>query len=106
MEKIEHTQVVPDVIIVDICMPVMNGFETAKALLGKYPQINILAFSMNDDEKDVMRMLRCGSKGYILKGADPEEMKKAIKIVYEGGWYFSIGISEIAGRYYTNYNKK
>ena len=77
IEKIGQTEVVPDVMVVDINMPVMNGFETAKALLEKYPQTKILAFSINDDVQDVVKMLNSGAKGYILKGADPEELKKA-----------------------------
>ncbi|MGR3792256.1 MULTISPECIES: response regulator [Flavobacterium] len=103
LEKMEQSEVVPDVMIVDISMPVMNGFETAKALLEKYPQTNILAFSVNDGVQDVVKMLNCGAKGYILKGADPEELKKAIKVLYEGGRYFSAGICEIAKEYYKQF---
>ncbi|SFW67420.1 response regulator [Chitinophaga sancti] len=103
LEKMEQSEEVPDVMIVDINMPVMNGFETAKALLEKYPQTNILAFSVNDEVQDVVKMLNCGAKGYILKGADPEELKKAIKIISGGGQYFSAGVYEIAKKYYKQF---
>lgn len=103
MEKMEQIKVVPDVMVVDINMPVMNGFDTAKALLEKYPQTNILAFSVNDEVQDVVKMLNCGAKGYMLKGADPEELKKAIKVISDGGRYFSAGVCEIAKEYYKQF---
>ncbi|MDV3559505.1 hypothetical protein CMU69_08135 [Elizabethkingia anophelis] len=103
MEKMEQSKVVPDVMVVDINMPVMNGFDTAKALLKKYPQTNILAFSVNDEVQDVVKMLNCGAKGYMLKGADPEELKEAIKVMHGGGRYFSAGVCEIAKEYYRQF---
>lgn len=103
MGKMEQGEIIPDVIIVDINMPIMNGFDTAKTLLEKYPQTNILAFSVNDEVQDVVKMLHCGAKGYLLKGADPEEIKKAIKVIYDGGRYFSAGVSEIAKEYYKQF---
>lgn len=105
MEKMEQIEVIPDVMVVDINMPVMNGFDTTKALLEKYPQINILAFSVNDEVQDVVKMLNCGAKGYILKGADPEELKQAIKVMSGGGRYFSAGVCEIAKEYYKQFPK-
>ncbi|MCT3639638.1 response regulator transcription factor [Elizabethkingia meningoseptica] len=103
LEKMEEIEVIPDVMVVDINMPVMNGFETAKALLKKYPQTNVLAFSINDDVQDVVKMLQRGVKGYILKGADPEELKKAIMVLNDGGRYFSAGVCEIAKEYYKQF---
>ncbi len=103
IEKIGQTEVVPDVMVVDINTPVMNGFEVTKALLKKYPQTNILAFSINDEVQDVVKMLNCGAKGYLLKGADPEELKKAITVINNGGRYFSAGVCEIAEDYYKQF---
>jgi DNA-binding NarL/FixJ family response regulator len=82
----------------------MNGFDTTKALLEKYPQINILAFSVNDEVQDVVKMLTCGAKGYMLKGADPEELKKAITVLNDGGRYFSAGVAEVAKEFYNKSN--
>jgi DNA-binding NarL/FixJ family response regulator len=103
LKKMEEIEVIPDVMVVDINMPVMNGFETAKALYEKYPQTNVLAFSINDDVQDVVKMLQRGAKGYILKGADPEELKKAITVINEGGRYFSAGVAEVAKEYYKQF---
>ncbi|MCT4317853.1 response regulator [Elizabethkingia anophelis] len=102
LDEMQRGGLLPDVCIVDVNMPVMNGFETAKALRQHYPNVKILAFSVNDDERDVFKMLQNGANGYILKGADPGELRKAIEVVYNGGRYFSAGISDIAERYFTN----
>lgn len=100
MEKMEACESLPDLCIVDVNMPVMNGFETTKTLLGKYPQMRVLAFSVNDNEKDVVKMLESGASGYILKGADPVELQKAIEVICNGGKYFSAGVCEIATAYF------
>lgn len=100
LEKLENSSILPDVCIVDINMPVMNGFETAKNLHERYPGIKILAFSIYDEEDDVIGMLRNGAKGYILKGADPEELKKAIETVYNNGSYFSAGVGWIVLKFF------
>ena len=102
LDEMQKVEVLPDVCIVDINMPVMDGFETTKALNADYPNVKILAFSVNDDEKDVLKMLKNGAAGYILKGADPGELRKAIEVVYSGGKYFSAGISKIAERFFKN----
>ncbi|MDN3692300.1 response regulator transcription factor [Chryseobacterium tructae] len=102
LEKIERSHLIPDVCIVDVNMPVMNGFELTEILSKKYPAIKIIAFSVNDEEKDVLKMLECGADGYVLKGADPDELKKAIEVVYNGERYFSVGVSKIAKEYFSN----
>lgn len=100
LQKLSESDVLPDICILDLNMPVMNGFETATALSNKYPDIKVLAFSVNDDEANVVAMLQSGAKGYILKGADPDEIKKAIEVVYNNRKYFSVGISNIAEEYF------
>lgn len=100
MEKMAACERIPDLCIVDVNMPVMNGFETVQALHAKYHQLKILAFSVNDDKKDVVKMLECGANGYVLKGADPYELQKAIEVICNGGWYFSAGVCEVATAYF------
>lgn len=99
LEKIAMSETIPDLCIVDVNMPVMNGFETVKALREKYPQIKCLAYSLNDDELDVVTMLLNGADGYMLKSGDPEELKRGIKIICNGGRYFSEGVCEIARKH-------
>ena len=102
LEKIERSHLIPDVCIVDVAMPVMDGFELTEILRKKYPDIKIIAFSVNDDEKDILKMLECGVNGYVLKGADPKELEEAVKVIYNGGRYFSVGVAKIAQEYFTN----
>lgn len=101
IDKIADCETIPDLCIVDVNMPVMNGFETTKALCEKYPQLKVLAFSVNDDKGDVMKMLKSGATGYVLKGGDPTELQKAIEIVCNGGWYFSAGVYDTAKLYFS-----
>lgn len=91
----------PDICIIDINMPIMSGLETTKVLTRCYPGIKVLAFSVNDDESDVFGMLDNGAVGYILKGADPDELYHAIKVVHSGRKYFSQGVLKIAEKYFT-----
>jgi two-component system invasion response regulator UvrY len=79
----------PDLVLLDISMPEMNGFETALWLRNNYPAINVLALSMHEDENSIIRMIRNGAKGYVLKDDTPENLKKAIAAVLDGGFYYS-----------------
>ncbi len=99
-EKMEQCEMLPSVCVIDVNMPVMDGFETTKIMRQRYPGIKILAFSVNDDANDVVRMLDCGANGYLLKGADPDEIKNAIETIANDGRYFSMGITEIAQEYF------
>ncbi len=79
----------PDIVLLDITMPVMNGYETAQWLYNNHPSIKILVLSMLNDERAVIKMLKSGVKGYILKDIQPKELKKAMDEVYEKGIYFN-----------------
>ncbi len=100
LQKLKEADAVPHVCIVDVNMPVLNGFETTKALHAQYPEIKVLGFSVNDDEESIMGMLRAGASGYVLKGADPDELKNAIEVLYRNGKYFSVGICSIVRQYF------
>lgn len=84
----------PHVCILDIKMPVMNGYETARKLHRMYPGMFILALSMFDDESNIIQMLRSGAHGYLLKESEPAVLVDAIKTVYEKGFYDSELITE------------
>lgn len=84
---------VPDLVLLDVNMPEMDGFETASWLNKNYPKIKILALSMFSDEKTIIKMLRMGAKGYILKNIDPDELKNALDSVMKKNFYLSEYIS-------------
>lgn len=78
----------PDLILLDISMPVMDGFETAKWLKETYPEILIMALSMQDDEQSLIKMIKNGAKGYMLKNIHPRELEKGLNILIEKGLFF------------------
>ncbi|MCO5239580.1 MAG: response regulator transcription factor [Chitinophagaceae bacterium] len=87
-EKLSR-KLIPDIILLDVNMPGMNGFETAEWLFRNHPQVRILALSMFSDENTIIRMLKLGAKGYIMKTAEPEELQLALNSVMEKNFYLS-----------------
>lgn len=86
-------EVVPDVILLDLKMPVMDGFEATKQIRAKYPLVKVLILTMHDEEHMILHMLESGANGYLLKNADPEEIKLAIHTVAELNYYFNDFVS-------------
>jgi DNA-binding NarL/FixJ family response regulator len=84
----------PDLILLDISMPVMNGFETAQYLQKNHPNIKILVLSMNEDEVSLVKMLNYGVKGFVGKDIEPEELLLAISKILHGGYYYSDHLTE------------
>lgn len=78
----------PDVIIMDIKMPVLNGIEATKYLSKELPETGIIALSMYDEENAIVEMLEAGAKGYLIKNAPKEEIISAIKAVYQNQTYY------------------
>lgn len=82
-----NPQTLPDLVLLDIGMPVMNGFETALQLSTLYPGIKIIALSMQKEDQLILRMFRCGAKGYLLKDSDVEELEFGMNNVLRKGVY-------------------
>lgn len=80
---------VPDVIIMDLKMPIMDGMEATKIIRKKYSQIKIIVVSMYDDDKFIIHLMEIGANGYLLKNAEPDEIRKSVYSVYENGYYFN-----------------
>lgn len=79
----------PDLILLDINMLPMDGYETAQWLNKEHPQVPFIALSMHSDEKSIIKMLRYGAKGYLLKGCNPSELSMAMHHVTTVGFYYS-----------------
>lgn len=86
--------IIPDIVLLDVNMPDMDGFETARWIYSNFPQVKILALSMFSDENTIIKMLRFGAKGFILKSVDPEKLKEALDSVMQKDFYLSDFISE------------
>ena len=90
LELIELLKVIiPDMILMDISMPRMNGIEATKKILKDYPELKILVLSGFDDEKYYFTLLEAGAKGFVLKNAGIAELKNAIYEVYQNKNWFS-----------------
>ncbi|MDN3686585.1 response regulator [Cyclobacterium jeungdonense] len=84
----------PELVLLDLTMPEMNGFEVLDRLRKKYPQIKAIAISMHDDGNYIMQTIRSGAYGYLLKNADEDELLKAVYTVLDGKKYFNTEISQ------------
>ena len=83
----------PQVVLMDINMPVMDGYAATKWIKEKYPQVKVLALSMFEDDKAVIRMIKCGASGYVLKESKPRELLEAIKTIFKKGVYINEMVS-------------
>ncbi len=92
----------PHIVLLDINMPKKDGYETAYWLKTNYPEIKILALSMYDNEISIIRMLQNGARGYILKDAEPSELKAALDDILHKGYYYS---ELVTGHLIKNINK-
>jgi two-component system invasion response regulator UvrY len=80
---------VPDIVLLDIEMPELDGFETARLLRESYPAVKVLALSMYDNEQAIIHMLKNGARGYILKDAEPRQLKEALTMLRNKDYYYS-----------------
>lgn len=78
---------IPSIMLIDVNMPVMNGLETAKWLNAQYPQIKLVALSMNDNDKVIIDMIKAGCCAYLLKETHPDELEKALLEINTWGYY-------------------
>ena len=80
---------IPSIVLLDINMPEMDGYSTALVIKSRFPEVKVLALSMYDSENSIIRMLRNGARGYILKDTDPGELQQALADVQQKGYYQS-----------------
>jgi DNA-binding NarL/FixJ family response regulator len=85
----------PDIVIMDLNMPVMDGMEATKIIRKKYEHLKVLVVTMYDSDKFIIYLLENGANGYLLKNAEPAEIIKAIYTVCENGYYFNDLVNKV-----------
>lgn len=95
IQKIKTMNSYPDIVMLDISMPEMNGFETALWLNENHPEIKVMALSMQNDEQSVIKMIRNGAKSYLLKNTHPRDLEIALNKLIEEGYYYPEWASKI-----------
>jgi len=85
----------PNVVIMDIAMPIMNGFEAARQIRSKMPEIKIVALSMYQNRRFIVEMLQCGASGYILKSNIHDDLVRAISAAVSNEVYLSSKITGV-----------
>lgn len=94
-QALEQAQLLrPDVVMMDISMPVMNGFDAAARFQSDFPDIKVLILSMHENREYILKMIQTGAAGYVLKDVSADELINAIQTVFNGGTYFSSGASQ------------
>ena len=85
--KMSALTAAPEMMLIDVNMPVMDGIATAAWLQQQYPAVKMVALSMNDDDKTIIGMIKAGCCAYLLKDTHPDELEKALDEIYQKGYY-------------------
>jgi len=80
---------VPDILLLDVNMPGMNGFQTLEVLKKEYPAIRVIGLSMDDNENTILKMIGLGARGYVLKDSEPNELKSVLDMVWNKGYSYT-----------------
>lgn len=93
IDKLDETK--PDIILMDLRMPIKDGIETTKYISRHYPHIAVIILTMHEDERFVTHLMENGANGYLLKSTDPNEIKQAILEVKAKGFYLNNYVNKI-----------
>lgn len=102
LNDLEHK---PDVVLLDIKMPGMDGIETTVQIKKQFPEVKILILTMEDDEQIILHLVSEGVNGYLLKNADPGELEVALSKLIDNDFYFPTEISDLVLRNIQNKSK-
>ncbi|ESU22306.1 hypothetical protein FEDK69T_22890 [Flavobacterium enshiense DK69] len=89
IEKFNQNRTYPDIVLMDINMPVMNGIETTKWLSKNHPEVNVHALTVDEDENTILKMIQAGAKGYLIKDIDKKTLEIALLKIINTGFYHS-----------------
>lgn len=94
LDALKNAEKKPEVVLMDINMPMKNGIETTIELTENFPQIKVIALTMEDDENMIIQMMKAGAKGYLLKDMPPETLFDAIDTVHKNGIFYTDVITQ------------
>jgi len=93
--KLKTPANIPDIILMDVNMPIMNGIETTTYLREHYPNIKVIALSVEEEEDTIIKMLKAGAKGYLLKDVEKNILETALNEVINNGYYHTKDVSNL-----------
>lgn len=103
IEMLKTSSDIPEIALMDLNMPIMDGAETTCWLQKNYPNIKVLALSMEDNENSILKMIRNGAKGYLLKDIHPDILLEALQGVLKDGFYHTKRVSDtLVGSLYSD----
>ncbi len=106
LEQLDGGIELPDVALVDMNMPEMNGFELTEILLKKYPNMRIIILTVHNQERYIVKMIEAGVAGYLVKNCDIEEVRQAIRTAHKTGFYFNDATMQAMRNGYKMKNKE
>ncbi len=95
IEKLKNPRNIPDIVLMDVNMPIMNGIEATSYLYQNFPQVKILALSIEEDENTILKMLRAGARGYLMKDVKKSELQVALIELIEKGYYHTNTVAKV-----------
>lgn len=105
IDVLQRTNKLPEIILLDINMPVMDGYETMAYVKEHYPNINVLALSMNDDDVSIIKMMKAGASGFISKQVTEDILLLALNQVLSQGYYYSDQVMKLVMNDFRSPNK-
>ncbi|GGD11499.1 response regulator transcription factor [Hyunsoonleella pacifica] len=102
LTKLKTPANIPDIILMDVNMPILNGIETTEALKNEYPKIKVLALSVEENDDTIIKMLKAGAKGYLLKDVEKDILEIALLETIERGYYHTKDVSDVLVKSLTN----
>lgn len=95
LDKFRNPKNIPDIVLMDVNMPILNGIETTTQLYEQYPDVKVLALSIEEDEGVILKMLRAGAKGYLMKDVKKSELQSALIEVIQKGYYHTNTVAKV-----------
>lgn len=95
LTKLKTPHNIPDIILMDVNMPILNGIETTEIVKNEYPEINVIALSVEENDTTIIKMLKAGAKGYLLKDVEKDVLELALTETIKNGYYHTKDVSNI-----------